>query len=372
MKNKIHNYDFLIVGAGLIGSLAGLNLAQNKYSVLIIDKSRELIRDNRTLAVNANSKDFLKGLGLWSKLKSLPEPINKIIIKDNINSFPLIFQDTNEEMGNVIFNKELLIEAKKMLKKQNLLIEGYNLNFWDIKPKKKVFINGKIYTFKNVILSLGKKYEETSLIKKFSFSKNQFSYVGFFNHTIKHSQTAYEIFTPDGPLAVLPSPDKSKKKSTFIYSSRKKISKTILYALINKHFNKTHGTIKLNNTLSQFRILPHLSMDLFNHYVLIGDTLRSIHPVAGQGWNLGIKDIQCLESLLKSYDLNDPVLIKNYYERRSIENISYLSFTSSLNFMYENQNIFSKLIIKSGFNILRNFSFFRNAFIKQAMGRSLV
>ena len=98
--------------------------------------------------------------------------------------------------------------------------------------------------------------------------------------------------------------------------------------------------------------------------------LRSIHPVAGQGWNLGIKDIQCLSNILDTYSIQDPDLINKYYSQRNIENLSYLTFTSSLNLLYENKNIFNKFIIKSAFKILGNIDFLKNTFIKQAMGRS--
>ena len=75
MKNKIYKYDFLIVGAGLIGSLAALALYKNNHKVLIIDKEKYLPNDRRTLAVNANSMDFLKNLGVWERLKFKPQPI---------------------------------------------------------------------------------------------------------------------------------------------------------------------------------------------------------------------------------------------------------------------------------------------------------
>ena len=81
MKNKIHKYDFLIVGAGLIGAITALALIQKKFKVLVRDKKNNISKDNRTLAVNANSIDFLKQLGIWNKLKSQPQPINKIIIE---------------------------------------------------------------------------------------------------------------------------------------------------------------------------------------------------------------------------------------------------------------------------------------------------
>ena len=139
MKNKINNYDFLVIGAGLIGSLTAISLLKNKYKVLVIDKNKQYPKDNRTLAVNANSKDFLVSLGLWNKLKANPEPINKIEISDTINQSPLIFENINEEMGNVILNRDLLVEAKQFLLKKNILIENVNIEISKIKSNEKMY-----------------------------------------------------------------------------------------------------------------------------------------------------------------------------------------------------------------------------------------
>ncbi len=369
MKNKINNYDFLIVGAGLIGSLAALHLFKKKYKVLVIDKNNAPTNDDRTLAVNANSKEFLNILGIWGKIKSSPEQIDKIIIKDFVNSSPLVFQDTNEEMGNVIFNKDLHSEAIKELKKNRLLIQNIDIPIKDIGRNKKIIIRGRNYSFSNVILSLGKRYENEKIIKKVVFSNSHKSFVGFFEHSVKHRQIAYEIFTPNGPLAVLPSPHKSKKKSTFIFSSKTKNSKINFEHLIKKYFNKSHGFIRVEKIVNVFEISPHLSLEKNNNFILIGDTLRSIHPVAGQGWNLGVKDIQCLSYFLDIYGAKNNNLIKKYYENRIIENISYLAFTSTLNKLYENQNPINNLFIKIGFKTLKNFNVLKSLFIKQAMGR---
>ena len=73
-------------------------------------------KDNRTLAVNANSIDFLKQLGIWKELKSKPQPIDKIFIKDNIYK-TLIFENDKESMGNVILNKEMYQVARQKLEK---------------------------------------------------------------------------------------------------------------------------------------------------------------------------------------------------------------------------------------------------------------
>ena len=369
MKNKINNYDFLIVGAGLIGSLAAINLQKKKYSVLVIDKNTQLLNDERTLAVNANSREFLNNLGIWNKLKSQPEPINKIIIKDYINSSDLIFENKNEDMGSVILNKELLEEARKELVKKKSILLGINIPIPEIIPKKKIKINNKLYQFKNIIFSLGKKYKEESIIKRVSFERGHISHVGFFNHSKQHQQHAYEFFTQNGPLAILPAPGKNKKKSTFIYTTKLNTKKSEIEHLIKKNFKKTHGIINFKNKIDKFEVLPHVSKDISNKYILVGDTLRSIHPVAGQGWNLGIKDLQSLNNLLDMYGMDDDKLINRYYLQRNIDNIGYISFTSSLNYLYENQSFLNTLIVRAGFSFLKNISFLRKGFIKQAMGR---
>ena len=369
MINKIHKYNFLILGGGLIGSLAGLHLIKKGYKVLVVDKNNNNLNDQRTLAVNANSKDFLKSLGIWNKLKNKPQKINKIIIKDTINKGPLIFEHKKEEMGNVIFNNELLLKVKNQLKEKKSIIEVSDLDITQLHENKIIQLRNKKYSFNHIILSVGKKFNDNNLIKKYKIPNSHKAYVGFFEHSIYHYQTAYEIFTKRGPLAVLPSPNSRKNFSTFIYSTKDKLSDNAIFNLLKKNFTLTHGDIKLIKTVNQFSVSPHMSKDLSDKYFLIGDTLRSIHPVAGQGWNLGIKDIQTLSSLLDNHKLGDENLVKKYSQLRLLESTGYLSFTTLINLLYENQSPLSNFIIRAVFNSLKNFNFLRDTFIKQAMGR---
>ena len=369
MKNKIHKYDFLIVGAGLIGSLAALALHQNNFKVLVIDKQKNITIDKRTLAVNANSVDFLNNLGIWTSLKSKPQPINKIIIKDYINNSPIIFENTSETMGKVIFNSELLEIARERLKNLKILKTNVNINLDTLLPNKITFINNSKYYFKKIVISMGKKNISENGHKNVKFDQGHMSFVGFFNHNKKHKNYAYEIFNSDGPLAVLPAPSNSENKSTFIYSTKNNITSSQIKLSIKKNFIQSHGQIYFDKLIYKFTITPHLTKENKN-YIYIGDSLKSIHPVAGQGWNLGIKDIQKLIFLSKNYSLDDNFLNSIYYSNRIFESTIYLSFTSLLNFLYENKNPINSRIIKAGYLGLQRFKIIRNLFIKQAMGRS--
>ena len=368
MKNKINNYDFLILGAGLIGAVAALALVKKNFKVLVVDKKNNLPKDDRTLAVNANSIDFLKQLDLWSNLKSKPQPIDKIVIKDDINKQPLIFQNKQESMGNVIFNKELNKLAQKKLANLKILKTNINLEMNEILLNKTFHICEKNYTFKKIIISIGKNIISDVNHKSIIFDQQHHSFVGFFQHARDHNNTAYEFFTHEGPLAILPAPSLDKKKSTFIYSSKQETNKTQIQKLINKKISKSHGKLIFDQPLTKFPIKPHLTKKN-EKFIYIGDSLKSIHPVAGQGWNLGIKDIQTLCKLLDQYSIESQNFNSIYYSRRIVESTIYFSFTSILNFLYESEISFNKRIIKTGFKILKKVKFVKDLFIKQAMGR---
>ena len=369
MKNKIFKYDFLIVGGGLIGCLAAIELFQKKYSVLVVEKNNFLSKDDRTLAVNANSRDFLVKLGIWKKLKNEQEPIEKILIKDYINKKDLLLNNTEESMGSVVYNKKLLKISRDYLLKNKLLISGIDLKSSDIKAKSAIIIKNKSFYFKKIILAHGKNYENNANIIKTSFQTNHHAYVGFFNHTKMHNQIAYEIFTTKGPLAVLPSPNKNKRYSTFIYSTQDQMSMLDLTKLIKKHFQLSHGLLSLKKSIKYFPINPHLAKPIKKDFLLIGDSAHSIHPVAGQGWNLGIKDIQALSKLLDFYNIDDSIFDNIYLSKRIFENFSYLAFTSILNFLYDNNNPVSREITRASFFILNKAPYLKEIFIRQAMGK---
>ena len=230
-------------------------------------------------------------------------------------------------------------------------------------------IHSKNFICNKIIFSLGKNYTNHENLKKNIFDFGHKAYVGFFKHQKDHNQIAYEIFTPSGPLAVLPSPSRQKKSSTFIFSTKNKMSLSNLSNMIKNNFYSTHGNIYMRSSISHYPIKPHLSRPSQKDILLIGDTAHSIHPVAGQGWNLGIKDIQTLCSCLDKHNINDTNFDEYYFSKRIIENVTYLTFTNILNHLYENQKPISKTIIKASHFVLSQFPYLKNLFIKQAMGK---
>ena len=170
MKNKIYKYDFLIIGAGLIGAITALALVKKKFKVLVIDKKNSIYKDNRTLAVNANSIDFLKKLGIWNELKVKPQPINKIVIQDNHNTQNLVFENEKETMGNVIFNKDLHKIAIQKLEKLKILVSGINFDISEVLPKTSVADNND-ESFKILLKKWVPEVDKLSSIQRDCFNR---------------------------------------------------------------------------------------------------------------------------------------------------------------------------------------------------------
>ena len=140
------------------------------------------------------------------------------------------------------------------LKKRKCIYDGISLDLSKLEINEAVIIKNKLFSFKKIILSVGKKLNKSNKFYKYNFDNDHKSYVGFFNHTLNHDNTAYEFFTKKGPLAVLPAPEKNKKFSTFIFSTKKNMNLNRLDILL-KQFSKTHGKIKLNKNIYNFNIV---------------------------------------------------------------------------------------------------------------------
>ena len=375
MKNKILKYDILIVGSGLLGSLLAIALEDKKLKVLVIEKekiSNISNKDQRTLAVNANSRDFLISINLWKKLSNTKSDIHKICINTFLDKKNLIFEDKRESLGSVIFNKDLLKLAHNYLKNKKILKEGVSLPLAQLNLNSIIKIRNQNYSFTKKIIAVGKNLRKQIGNSDYILgSSNHKAYVGFFKHKIKHKNIAYEYFTKNGPLAVLPVPSKTGLKSTFIYSTSADAPHEKISHLLSKKFNSTHGEIDLINKIYSYDIEPHLlnSQKNYKNLIFIGDSFRSIHPVAGQGWNLGIKDIQSFISLINTMPLDSKSFNSIFYSRRKFDSFAFFAFTEIVNRVFENQTPLSKIFGTFGFNLLHKSSFLRKTFVDQAMGR---
>ena len=344
-----------------------------KSRILVLEKeglSEGAFSDQRTLAVNANSRNFLKSIDLWDKLNKKHVDIGQISIKTYLNKDELIFKE-QDAMGSVIFNKELLSIAHKILIKEKSIMGNTFMHLDQLQSDKNFKIKNKDYVFKKIIIMGGKQFINQVDTNHFIKGDNSHkAYVGFFNHQKNHQNIAYENFTKNGPLAILPAPHKTNKYSTFIYSTQDTVSSNSMKKLIDKNFSKSHGKINLAKNIFSYPITPYLfnPKNKYHDLIFMGDSFISIHSVAGQGWNLGIKDIQSFLNLLETKSLNSENFNSIYYSRRKFESYLYFSFTEIINKTFQLNTPLSNFFGSVSLKTLKRLSFLRSLFIRQAIG----
>ena len=225
-----------------------------------------------------------------------------------------------------------------------------------------------------------------AIILKLRFLKKNYkqkALVVNFHHTKNHNNIAYELFLKSGPLAILPM--KKMKKNFYLSSliwshtpsyinSLSSIDKNILILILQEKINQYVGQVKEILDVQSFNLSAHLNSNFFHDRIMyLGDSAHSIHPIAGQGWNLGIRDIKnCLFTIKSNLDLGLDIgslyVCKQYHDLSYYDSYSFFEITDKLNLIFLNDSKFINNIRKKGFKLINNQKFLKNYITNFAMG----
>ena len=316
-----------ILGNGLVSlSLAKALVSLGIYVDIISIKKITNPDKERTLGLSKSNIDFFNKNIL--NIEKILWNINKIEIlsENNKNEKILDFESNNKRLFALLKNYQLF----------NLLANKLNKNKY-ISFKKKFE-----YKDYNLIINCD---QNNKISKKFFFKKlkkdyDSFAYITIIEHKkIKTNYTAYQTFTKNGPIAFLPV---SERQTSVVYSVKNK-SKVDLKECIEK-FNPKYKIIRIKD-FSKFE-LKSLNLRKYYHSNILafGDLLHKLHPLAGQGFNMSIRDIRELISLVKlridnGLDLNNSIC--EDFEKNT-KHKNYI-FANSIDFIYEAFNFESKL-----------------------------
>ena len=322
-----------ILGSGLTSLSLAKTLINEGLRVDLFSNNIKNIYDNsQTLGISKNNIDFFNSNIL--NIDKLLWNIHKIeIFSDNlVNEKILDFEDKKNQLFSVIKNYKLFNCLLTELKK--------NKNFYIKKNKNEA---GLINNYDLIINSdfnhpITKKFFSNKLSKDY----NSYGYTTVIDHKkISFNNVATQIFTKKGPLAFLPI---SENKTSVVYSERGSgdINKNELEDLIDKNFKK----FKIKN-IHDFKCFKLKSLNLRSYHhkniLAFGDLLHRIHPLAGQGFNMTLRDIKVLVDLIK-YNLGLGIQLDSSicaeFEKKS-KSQNYL-FSNGIDLIYEFFNLESK------------------------------
>ncbi len=387
-----NHHEIIICGAGMIGLTFALLMAEKKIRVCIIDKNDKKLlftqQDNRTTAISQGSYRIYRKLGIWKKLRNEFQPINQIFVSEGLGSYDINFDHKNLEEGplgfivdNNLIKRTLLSEVlkskyisfKHCTEVSNIHNEDIDNSFIETK-------NFKLY-FKMLVAADGRfsKTRYHANIKYYFHDYRQTAFVFNISHSKKHHGVALERFFPTGPLAILPVKNLKINQSSIVWTVDSGVANDDTFKKnFRKEFEKKYdnffGKLISHSKVKEYPLNVFSCYDIFKkNVVLIGDACQAIHPIAGQGFNLGLRDALILAKTLgKSMELGlEPFnlnLMKSYENMRKIDKTLLVNSTHNLNSLFSGSGRFKSIFRKVGLRIFSQSTFLKNQSMLFAMG----
>ncbi len=358
--NMSDAYDIVIIGAGMVGASAALALAQQGHKIAVIEYGQEQNFDSaqdydlRVSAISPSSEKLLASLGIWPLIQSQRAcAYYKMTVWDENSHGKLHFNAANQahsHLGHIIENKLLTYALHQQLKHNEKITTFWQNSVKNIKNlghevQLKLSSNNNV-TAKLLIAADGKFSATRELlnIQTASNSYEQRAIVANVTTESSHQNTAWQRFLSTGPLAFLPL---DNKQSSIVWSCTNKKAEALM-ALdddafcqqLNDAFENTLGKITHTSPRASFPLSwQYAEHTVKGRCILIGDAAHSIHPLAGQGVNLGFSDVQLLSQLIYKQTLQNPHKSLRKFERqRKFDTSIALHGMTAINTLFGSKN----------------------------------
>ena len=376
----------------MIGLTFALLAAQKQINVCIIDKNdkKSLFaqQDNRTTAISQGSYRIFRKLGIWKKLKNKFQPINQIFVSEGLGPHDINFDYKNLQegpLGFIVDNKLIRRTLLDEVLKSKYISFKYNTEILKINNEDldKSFIetNNLNLHFKMLVAADG-RFSRTRYhanIKYYFHDYQQTAFVFNISHSKKHHGVALERFFPTGPLAILPVNNLKINQSSVVWTVDSGVAnnngfKKDFRKEFEKKYDNFFGKLIRLSEVKEYPLNVFSCYDIFKkNVILIGDACQAVHPIAGQGFNLGLRDAFILaKTLEKSKELGlEPFnlnLMNSYENTRRIDKTLLVNATHNLNGLFSGSGKFKSLFRKTGLRIFSQSTFLKNQSMLFAMG----
>jgi len=382
-----------IIGGGLIGAVAAYSLSRLGNKVVVLEKNAKFnnkkILDKRTTAISEGTKRFLEEINIWNEISNYAEPIKNIQIIDRNQSNKIYFdnQRRKSNLGYIVKNQFILSSLYKKLQKENNVEIFNNVSVNDIFYESNRIVT-KLNNFNvntNILFASDGKNSSIRKIYKTPIYKKDYkkkAIVINIYHSKNHQNTAYEFFFKNGPLAILPmKKNKSSFQSSIVWTNTNKFINSLLslddnkiISILNEKTQGSIGQIKKIITKQTFPLNAHLNSKFFeNRMIYLGDSAHSFHPIAGQGWNLGMQDVESVYNLVKKYnslglELGDEKFCKEFQKDNFFKAYRLFQITDKVDSIFKLDSTFFNHARFSVINLIEKSKKLKNRISDFAMG----
>ena len=385
-----------IVGGGLIGVVTAYALSKVVNNLVVLEQKAKFdhkrILDKRTTAISEGTRKFLDELNIWKDISKYAEPIKKIHIVDRNQSNKIYFDNNRRKsnLGYIVKNEFILDSFYRKLEEQKNVKIFNNISLKDIYHEGNRIITKQNDFLINSNLLLATDGKESSIRKIFKtpiFYKDYKRKAIVINlyHSKSHQSTAYEFFFKKGPLAILPmQKNKSEFQSSIVWTNTNQFIDSLLslddnkiISILNEKIKGSIGEIKKIITKQTFPLKAHLNSKFFEKRIIyLGDSAHSFHPIAGQGWNLGMQDVQNLYKLVKKYnslglELGDEIFCKEFQKDNFFKAYRLYQITDKVDTIFKSDNFIFNQARFSAINLIEKSKKLKNRISDFAMGINL-
>lgn len=393
--------DAIIVGGGLAGGLCALALAQEGLNVALVDaeapaRFREEAFDSRTTALAYACARVFRRLGLWPAIEPHAEPIRDILVTDGrapsavrqgaASAFHLHFDsrelETGEALGFIVENRILRgaiydrIGAEPRIR-LHAPARATDPEFGAASARITLDSGARIEA-PLIVAADGKasRLRASAGIRVNNWGYGQTAIVTTVAQERPHEGVAQELFLPSGPFAILPLTD---NRSSIVWTERSEAARAYLalddaafLAELSRRFGDYLGALSLAGPRFGYPLAFHLAAAFAGHRLaLIGDAAHAIHPIAGQGYNLGVKDIAALAEVLGDaagigLDIGSMSTLERYQRWRRFDSATLAFGTDALNRLFSNDFGPLRLARDLGMGAVNAVAPLRTFFMRQA------
>lgn len=317
---KASRYDLVIVGGGPVGMTLAASLMQfvPGLKLAVLDRRPFAIPDDaRASALAAGVGRILEGLGLWADVAAEAVPIARMRITDSGRgdmARPLFLSFEGDVVpgrpyAHMLANSVLAKALMARLDGQAELMGSVEIANWETGPAfgRLTLKDGRVLEAPLTIAADGAQSAMRAMagISTFGHAYGQSGLVTTITHELDHDQTAWEHFRPAGPFASLPLAGKSSSlvftETTDEAARLKLLPPDELALVIERAMGSVLGEVALADRVQVFPLKLQIAKSFHGtRLALIGDAAHVVHPIAGQGLNLGLKDVAALSEILVS------------------------------------------------------------------------
>lgn len=390
------DYDIIIVGGGLAGNCLALALKDSQLRIALVEaQTREQQQQSpagdRALALSAGTIKLLEALNVWQELKPLATAIKQIHISDHGHFGKTRLSAEKEKvaaLGYVITARDIESQIAERVEQTRIekicpaqilgLITASDFVHVSIKQ------NDKNLNLSTRLL-IGADGGQSSVRRLLEISQSEVDYqqtaiVTTVTTEYPHNNVAYERFTPAGPLAMLPV---DKNHSSVVWTRKNDDVEALISATdtefvtaLQTCFGYRLGKISLSSARHVFPLKLIRADALYSRRcVIVGNAVHQLHPVAGQGFNLAMRDVaQLAETILlqdkSGKDIGEQTMLQNYAESRQTDHTQTINFTSGLIRIFSNDWLPLSAARSISLGILDHIPAAKSVLARHAMGLS--